>query len=63
MLCPKCGERDATEIYSDNMMSWLHGSSIKLCRVCVIKEQLKHAYAMRDKIPKLEEELRIEMEG
>jgi hypothetical protein len=53
MKCEKCGIREATQIWSTDEMSFIHGISLMWCEYCVVKSQLEYAEKQRDRIPEL----------
>jgi hypothetical protein len=61
MLCQKCGQREATETWTNDLMSFVHGMSQEWCNYCCIKEQLDFAREQAMRIPQLEELLKREL--
>ena len=59
--CEKCGKREATQTWSQDEMSFIHGMSQQWCEYCVIKTQLAYAREQAKRIPNLEKELKIEL--
>lgn len=52
-LCQKCSEREATETWvgDGGVIGWAHGMFQFWCKLCVVKEMLKHAVEVSEKIP------------
>ena len=61
MICQKCGKREATETFIDDMMSFIHGISYQWCNYCVLTTQLAYAREQVKRIPILEAELKLEL--
>ena len=53
MICEKCGKREATQTFSQDEMSFIHGMYQQWCEYCVVKTQLEFAKEQQDRIPGL----------
>ena len=62
MICQNCNKREATQTYTDDMMSFIHGMSAQWCMYCVLTTQLAFARKQADRIPIIENDLKIELE-
>jgi hypothetical protein len=57
-LCAKCGEREATRIWTESALAHVHGMSERRCEQCVVEAQLEFCRKRAEAIPELERRLR-----
>lgn len=51
--CQKCGLRDGTEVWTEGMMAYVHGSYQMWCEQCCIVEQIRHCEEAVARLPEL----------
>ena len=54
--CTRCKKNVATETWSSDMMSFVHGMSSRWCALCCVQEQLDFALEAAARVEKLQKE-------
>lgn len=58
VMCENCGNREATLVWSNSSMGYVHGMYESWCEICCVEEQLKFAKKQANRIPELEKKLK-----
>jgi hypothetical protein len=55
IICDNCGEREGTQkwVGDGGAIALVHGSYSMWCKVCVLKEQIKHAEEWAAALPEM----------
>ncbi len=62
-VCKKCNQRLAEGLWvgEGGILAATHGMGSPWCKVCMLKEQIKHCKKMMNRLPELEAELEAEL--